>query len=108
MLIHVSKTPAEMGGEAAALIAQKLNAAIARKAGKSANEAAEDFSYPKNRTFAVTKAFNTVSRLSADYIRRCISVLTSADIKMKTSSADSRTVLEQTVVLLFSEKQNKR
>ena len=31
MLIHVSKTPAEMGGEAAALIAQKLNAAIARK-----------------------------------------------------------------------------
>lgn len=31
MLIHVSKTPAEMGSEAAALIAQKLNAAIARK-----------------------------------------------------------------------------
>ena len=31
MLIHVSKTPVEMGGEAAALIAQKLNAAIARK-----------------------------------------------------------------------------
>ena len=31
MLIHVSKTPVEMGSEAAALIAQKLNAAIARK-----------------------------------------------------------------------------
>ena len=31
MLIHISKTPVEMGGEAAALIAQKLNAAIARK-----------------------------------------------------------------------------
>ncbi len=83
-------------------------AAIARKEGKNANTVAEDFSYPKNRTFAVTKAFNTVNRLSADYIRRCISVLASADIKMKTSAADERMVLEQTVVLLFSEKQNKR
>ncbi len=79
-------------------------AIIARNNRKNQNDCVEDFAYPKNRAFTVGKAFSATSRLTAGYIRHCIKVLAKADLKMKTSSADGRTVLEQTIVMLFDEK----
>ncbi len=79
-------------------------AVIARSAKKTQNDCVNDFAYPKNRAFTVGKAFTATQRLSSEYVRYCIKNLADADYKMKTSSADARTVLEQTVVLLFDEK----
>ncbi|MBR4305584.1 MAG: DNA polymerase III subunit delta, partial [Ruminiclostridium sp.] len=71
-------------------------AAVARDNSVTPEKCAEDFSYAKNRSFVVSKAFNTVSKLSPEYVRKCLKILFDADIKLKTTSVNGRTVLEQT------------
>lgn len=80
-------------------------AKAAQSSGKgAASQVAEDFGYAKNRTFVVTKAMNLVSRLDMSHIRNCLDILFNADIMLKTSAVDSRTVLEETIVKLSPEK----
>lgn len=79
-------------------------AKAAQSSGKGASQVAEDFGYAKNRTFVVTKAMNLVSRLDMSHIRNCLDILFNADIMLKTSAVDSRTVLEETIVKLSPEK----
>lgn len=79
-------------------------AKAAQSSGKPASQVAEDFGYAKNRTFVVTKAMNLVSRLDMAHIRNCLDILFNADLMLKTSAVDSRTVLEETIVKLSPEK----
>lgn len=79
-------------------------ASVARNYSVSVQKCTEDFSYPKNRAFVVQKAFNTVSRVSPGYVRYCLKTLFDADMKLKTTSIDSRSILEQTVLKLFLNK----
>lgn len=86
-------------------------AMLSLSAGNSAEKTAADFGYAKNRAFVISKAMNTVSRLPRKYITGCISELFNADIKMKTSGADNKIVLEKTIAMLFylkSESMRKR
>lgn len=76
-------------------------AVCAKKAGRSPAAAASDFEYPKNRAFLMEKAFNTTRKISPESIRKCISLLNEADLKLKSTNADERTVLEQTIAGLL-------
>lgn len=79
-------------------------AAVSRNYGVSIQKCTEDFSYAKNRAFVVQKAFTTVSKVSQGYVRYCLNTLFEADMKLKTTSLDGRTILEQTVLKLFLNK----
>ena len=79
-------------------------AKTAQGAGKSSQQTADDFGYAKNRTFVVTKAMNLVSRLDTEHIRNCLDILFNADLALKTSAINYRTVLEETIVKLSPEK----
>lgn len=79
-------------------------AKTAQGAGKSSQQTADDFGYAKNRTFVVTKAMNLVSRLDTEHIRNCLDILFNADLALKTSAINCRTVLEETIVKLSPEK----
>ncbi len=76
-------------------------ASCAKKSGKTPNEVAADFSYPKNRAFLVGKAFSAVSGMSTESIKKCIKLLKDADLSLKSTGADSRTVLEKTIAGLL-------
>ncbi len=70
-------------------------AKLAQLSRKTANEAAAAFNYPRNRTFVISKAFNSVSRLSVDYLRQCIDILYRTNLLLNSSRADRRTLIEQ-------------
>lgn len=70
--------------------------------GKSPKEVIADFNYPRNREFLITKAFNKARNVRVDYIKSCINSLFIADFRMKTSSLDTRVVLEQAITKLLA------
>ena len=65
-------------------------------------QAAVDFSYPKNREFLITKAFSKARSYRLDYIKSCINSLFLADLKLKTTSLNSRIILEETITKLLA------
>lgn len=74
-------------------------AALARQNGLSPRQAAADFSYPKNKEFLITKAFNSVGN-RLEYFRNSLQSLYNADLSLKSTSADSTVILERLVVEL--------
>ncbi|MCH5323793.1 MAG: DNA polymerase III subunit delta [Eubacterium sp.] len=80
-------------------------ASCAKRAGKTKEEVIADFAYPKRTSFLVGKAFTAVSRMRPENIRKCISLLKDADMKLKTTGTSnpevSRRVLEQAVAGLL-------
>lgn len=70
-------------------------AKLGQSAGKTAQEVAAAFKYPPNKTFLVTKAFNSVKRLSERYLGECIEILYDTNLKLNSSKADKRTLIEQ-------------
>lgn len=70
-------------------------AKLAQMSKKSANEALAAFNYPRNRSFVMTKAMNSVSRLSVDYLKSCIDILYSTNKLLNSSKADRRLLIEQ-------------
>lgn len=61
-------------------------ARLALSSGRTYSQAAEDFKYPKNREFAIKKAFNEIQNISADKIRSTVSVFADTDLYLKTHS----------------------
>ncbi len=72
-------------------------AKLAQLAKKSANDAAAAFSYPRNRTFVLTKAYGSVKYLSVDYLRSCIDILYRTNLLLNSSRTDRRILLEQSL-----------
>ena len=70
-------------------------AKLAMLAKKSANDTAAAFNYPRNRTFVISKAFNSVKYLSVSYLKRCIDILYRTNLLLNSSRADRRILLEQ-------------
>ena len=77
-------------------------AKVAKVTGVLPAQAAEQLGYPKNREWVLGKAMNAVSKLRIDYLRNTVFILNEADGLMKSSSLDSRVILEQAVTRLFS------
>lgn len=77
-------------------------------AGVSEAKVAEDFGYPKNRMFAVSNAFRDARRITAPRLRECITLLADADITLKSTRTDPRTIVEQTVVQMMMSSEGTR
>lgn len=75
--------------------ADLYRAKCAVAAGKSADQAAADFRYPKNRLFAVKNAFRDARGFSREQLAGCIRALARADRALKTSKMDDRLALER-------------
>lgn len=67
--------------------------------GKSQKEIAEDFGY--KQMFRVSKALNLGKNFSFDYLKGTFSLLTKADMELKTTSNDERLVLEKMITEIF-------
>lgn len=74
---------------------------------KSQADIIEDFSYPKNRGFAVQNSMRNASGFSIKQIRKCIDALYEADLELKSSKLQDRTVLEKMLgkMMLYKEAQ---
>lgn len=73
-------------------------AKLCRSAGKSWQDCAADFKYPKNREFAVKNAFSECSNIPVERIRKAVTLLSDTEYRMKTVSmtaADSFLTLER-------------
>lgn len=75
-------------------------AKLARADGLSYQNAAEDFNYPKNREFAVKKAFQICGNISLAKIKAVLAILSETDLALKTRSLDKKggmLALEQSI-----------
>ena len=68
--------------------------------GDRADALATDFGY-RNTAFRLTNAARDASKLDLPTIRKCLEVLSEADMKLKTSYGDDVIILEQLMVKLF-------
>ncbi|MBQ8904544.1 MAG: DNA polymerase III subunit delta, partial [Oscillospiraceae bacterium] len=55
----------------------------------------------KGREWVVKRAMNSVSRLRLGYLRETLFILSEADLEIKSSPVDTRTILDKTVTKLF-------
>jgi DNA polymerase-3 subunit delta len=74
-------------------------AAAARASGIPSARVGEAFGYG-NKSFRLDYAARDGARLSMEAVRRCLDALAEADTALKSSAADKRVVLEQTVARL--------
>jgi DNA polymerase-3 subunit delta len=72
-------------------------AKLGKNNGTNPAKIAADFNYPKNRLWVVDKISRSVSNISLDYIKNCLSILYKSDIKLKSTSLNNRTVIEKTM-----------
>lgn len=77
----------------------RAKAAVSARKGTA--DIVSDFSYPKNRAFAVERAAGECRYVSEDRIRNCIKALAEADIKVKMSPVDDRIILERCITLML-------
>lgn len=73
---------------------------VALSCGERADALAAPFEY-RNTAFRLTNGARDASKLDLSTIRKCLEVLSQADMKLKMSSDDSVIVLEQLMVRLF-------
>lgn len=73
---------------------------VSLSCGERADALASDFDY-RNTAFRLTNGARDASRLDLPTLRKCLDVLSEADMKLKMSSDDSVIVLEQLMVRLF-------
>lgn len=80
---------------AALAFADIYRAKLGVSAGKSLDEIAADFGYPKNRMFAIKNAARDIRSFSTEHIRYCTNALYEADILLKSSKLENRLILEK-------------
>lgn len=94
-LFALRQEPVAILGALTMAFSDLYRAKCALSAGVSADQTAADFSYPKNRLFAVKNARRDASRFSSAQIRRCIRALYETDLALKSSRMQPRIALEQ-------------
>lgn len=96
-LFYLRQDAISILGALAMAFGDLYRAKCAQTAGKSADQVAEDFHYPKNRLFAVKNAFRDVRNFSAPQLRSCMAALYQADRQLKSSKLEDRLILEEMV-----------
>lgn len=64
----------------------------------------KDFNY-KGRDFRIKNAFRDVSAVSVEQLRQCIAILSEADLKLKSSRTDPRTIMETVIAKMITVKE---
>lgn len=67
-------------------LADIYRAKLARSSGRNVADVAKDFSYSKNREFAVKNAYSECGNISAERIRKTLEILSETDLMLKTRS----------------------
>lgn len=67
-------------------LADIYRAKLARSSVRSVADVAKDFSYAKNREFAVKNAYSECGNISAERIRKTLEILSETDLMLKTRS----------------------
>ena len=80
--------------------ADMYRAKAAFSAGKNISGITQAYSAYAGRDFRLTKALNPAKSMSFEKLSECISILSQADIQLKSTQNDKRSVLEQTFVKL--------
>ncbi len=80
-------------------------AAIAKAEQIPINKVIDDFGY-KGRDFRIKNAFRDVSAFSLPQIRQCLSILSEADQKLKSSRTDGQTLLELVIAKMIAVKED--
>lgn len=68
---------------------------------KQADAVSADFSYPKNREFAVRNAIRDCARISLPQLRTCVRILRETDRSCKSTRTPPRLLLEQAIVRML-------
>ena len=79
-------------------------AKLARSSGLDHSDACKDFGYPKNREFAIKKAYQFCGSIPLPKIRAVINIMSDTDLVMKTTSLDKKAamlMLEQRIAECF-------
>lgn len=79
-------------------------AKLARSSGLSYQDACEDFNYPKNREFAIKKAYQICGSIPLSKIKDVLIIMAGTDLTLKTTSLDKKAamlVLEQRIAECF-------
>lgn len=76
-------------------------AKLALAAGIPAEKAAEDFAYPKNRSFAMKYAYRDARSMGVAQLRTCVRILRDTDKACKSSRTPPRLLLEQAIVRML-------
>lgn len=72
----------------------------AKKYGKSADTVKQDFSYFA-RGFAIDKLYRNGTSASLEILRKCIAILRDTNVKLNSSNADEKIILEQMVTSML-------
>ncbi len=75
-------------------------AKVAMLASKNAEDVCEIFSY-RGKEFRIRNAFKDVPKYSARTLRKCLEILAEADIKLKTTKADGKIVVEKVLASIL-------
>lgn len=73
----------------------------AKKVGKNITAVAEQFGYPKNRTFVLERCLQTLDKFDDHKLHLSLKALSNADLALKSTGSEPRTVLEQLIVRLI-------
>ncbi|WP_295153283.1 DNA polymerase III subunit delta [uncultured Ruminococcus sp.] len=79
-------------------------AKLARSSGLSHQDACTDFGYPKNREFAIKKAYQVCGSISLSKIKEVLMIMSATDLTLKTTSLDKKAamlMLEQRIAECF-------
>lgn len=74
---------------------------IGRNKDINPSQLAANFNYPRNKVFLINKAFSASTKVSIDYLRYALQQIFNADLKLKTTSTNSKILLEQLVISLM-------
>lgn len=69
---------------------------------KSYTDTAAAFKYPPNRSFLMKKAYGSVTRLSEEYLGKCVGILYETNRSLNSSKADKRTLIERALTEISS------
>ena len=73
---------------------------LAKSEGISPDRAAEEFGYGK-RGWVLNKMMTASAKLSKAYLRETVNILSEADLKLKSTPVDKKTIIEEAVTRLF-------
>lgn len=76
-------------------------AKLGQGAAKQTEQIAADFSYPKNREFAVRNAMRDCREMSLPQLRTCVRILRETDKSCKSSRTPPRLLIEQAIVRML-------
>lgn len=79
-------------------------ARLALDSGKSVGSVMQDFGYSPLMEFKVKNSFAAVRKTSTEKLRRCLEILSDADMDMKSGAGDPGIVLEKAIVSMLSER----